>query len=165
LFLEAGKQGIEVGIPIDRQYPVGGMGEIAEHAVFAPRSFEKWLYGYSECGSDGIEFLRNTAWVGEVGNDKTGEMGKCPDGFGEVAATRFLKVEQDGQVSVSTEFVSQCVQHSFPFRGEATKNEHGFLRNGVDDLTDFLVVQEQVDKLSHLEVINSDGRLIFRDDD
>src|SRR6266496_4520917 len=60
---------------------------------------------------------------------------------------------------------SEGIENSFALRCEASKNEDGFPGNGVDDITNFLIVEQQVNELSNFEVINRDHGFIFGSND
>src|SRR5437879_4397086 len=52
------------------------------------------------------------------------------------------------------------IEKGFSLLGKAAQDQHGFRGDRVDHVTDLLVVKEQVDKLSNLDVINGDVRIV-----
>src|SRR6266705_6030650 len=58
------------------------------------------------------------------------------------------------------EVLSECIEDDFAFRREATKNEDSFLGNGVNSVTNFCIIQQQVNKLGNLDIIDRDFWLI-----
>ncbi len=58
-----------------------------------------------------------------------------------------------------TEFISQGIQDGFPFRGEAAQDEYDLGGDRVDDVADFLIVEQQVNKLCNLDIIYRNDRL------
>src|SRR5260370_17278205 len=73
-----------------------------------------------------------------------------------------LKIKDDGEKIQKTKFLPYCIQDSFAFGRKAPKDEHDLLPNGINDITNFRVVQQQVNKLSDLKVINGNSRFIRR---
>ena len=53
------------------------------------------------------------------------------------------------------------IEDSFAFRRKASKNEDSLLDNGVDGITNFRVVQQQVYELCDLKIIDSDSWFTF----
>src|SRR5260221_14688696 len=92
-------------------------------------------------------------------------MSKCSHRLGQIPATRFVKVEQNRDVLVCAQGFSECIKDGFALRREATKNEDGFPGNGVDDLTNFRIIQQQIDELGNLEIIDGNGWFLGRSDD
>src|SRR5215468_8554498 len=92
-------------------------------------------------------------------------MGKSAYCFCQIQACGLVKVEQNRYVSVCTKGFSEGVENGFALRGEATKNENGFPGNRVYDITNFWVVQQQVNELCDLKVIDGNGRFFCMCDD
>jgi hypothetical protein len=63
------------------------------------------------------------------------------------------------------EFIAQPLEDSEPAAGKAAKQQDTLLADGVDDVADLFVVEQQVDELGHLEVADSDLWLVFPSDD
>src|SRR2546429_1700550 len=78
-------------------------------------------------------------------------MGKSGYCFCQIQACGLVKVKQNRYVSVCTKGFSESVENGFALRGEATKNEDGFPGNRFYDITNFWVVQQQVNELCDLK--------------
>ena len=63
------------------------------------------------------------------------------------------------------QLLSQPLQDLDAAFSEAAQEEHAFLSDGVDDVADFLVVEQEIDELSDLDVIDGDLELICPCDD
>ena len=73
--------------------------------------------------------------------------------FSDVPIRWLLEIEQDRQVIPFPKFVSDGVEDGFAFWREAAKDEDHLGSDGVDDVADFLVIQEQVDELCDFEIV------------
>jgi hypothetical protein len=58
------------------------------------------------------------------------------------------------------QFLPNGIEHGFAFWGKTAQDQHRFGGNGVDDLANLLVVEQQVDKLGHFDIVHRDHRLI-----
>ncbi len=88
-----------------------------------------------------------------------GEPGEQSNGLSEVLRLRLVEVEDDRQVAAPAEFLPQPLQHDNPAFGEPPKQQHALSTDRVDYVADFLVVEEQVDELSYLDVVDGDRGL------
>ncbi|SRR6266567_5628121 len=98
------------------------------------------------------------ARIGQIDNDEPGQVCKRADGFGQITASWFLEIKQHGRVVALAQLFSQGIQNRLPLGSESTQNQDNFGSDRVDDLTNFCIVQQQVDELGNLEIINSDRR-------
>jgi hypothetical protein len=98
--------------------------------------------------------------VGEVGDDESRHVRQSRDRARKVFAGWLLEIKQGRQVVALAKFVSNRVQNGFSFRREAAQNDNYFGSNGVDNTTNFFVIQKQVDELGHFEIVNLDWGLI-----
>ncbi len=55
--------------------------------------------------------------------------------------------------------LSHSIKNGFPLGCETTEDEHDFRGNGIDDIADPFVVEDEVDELGDLEIIYRDLRL------
>ena len=76
----------------------------------------------------------------------------------EVLRLRLVEVEDDRQVAALAEFLAQPLQDCDPAFGEPPEQQHALSTDGVDDVADFLVVEQQIDELCDLDVVNGDLR-------
>ena len=63
------------------------------------------------------------------------------------------------------QFLPHRIEHGLPLRGEAAQDQHCFGGDGVDDLTNLLIVEQQIDELRHFQIVHGDHRFIGRRDD
>src|SRR5215467_6381365 len=63
------------------------------------------------------------------------------------------------------QFVAQSVEDCFALRGETPKDEYRLLSDGVDDVADFRIIEQEIDELRDLDVVDGDGGLILICDD
>src|SRR5262249_46242593 len=59
-----------------------------------------------------------------------------------------------------TQFFSQSLRDGDPALCKPTEQEHAFLSDGVDDVANLLVVEQEIDELRDLDVIDGDLRLV-----
>jgi hypothetical protein len=76
-----------------------------------------------------------------------------------------LKIEQDWQIASLSQLIADSVEDRFAVLREAAEDQDRFGRDGVDDISDLLVVEQEVDELRDLNVIDGDLRLVLRCDD
>ena len=60
-----------------------------------------------------------------------------------------------------SKLIPDGIQNGLPRLGKAAQDQHRFRGDGVDDLTNLLVVKQEVDELGDLDVIDGDNRLIL----
>ena len=104
-----------------------------------------------------LQFKRCGPRVGNVDNDKLGQVTQQPDRFGEVLGLGLVEVEDHRHEAEVAEFLSQPLQDHHPAFSEAAQQEHALLSDGVDDVANLLVVAQEIDELRDLDVI--DGNL------
>jgi len=54
------------------------------------------------------------------------------------------------------QFVSQRVEDFLQLVREATKDQHRFGGDGVNDITDFRVIEQQIDEPCDLDIVDGD---------
>ena len=84
-----------------------------------------------------------------------------PDRLGEVLRLWLVEVEDHRQEAALAEFLAQPLQDGDPAFGEPPKQQHALLPDGVDDVADFLVVEQEVDELRDLDVVDGDLGLVL----
>jgi hypothetical protein len=78
---------------------------------------------------------------------------------------RNVEVEQDWQVVMLAQLLTNSVENCFTVSSEATEDQHRFRCDGVDNVADLLVVEQQIDELRDLDVVDSHLGLVLRRDD
>ena len=133
--------------------------QVRKHCELAVTGEKDRLYG-----NEGVRDLRDlvgaAARVRQIGNDEPGHVGQGQNCPGAVLARWLVEVEQDRQVLVLAEFVTEGIKNCFALRREAAKDQDSFFTDGVDNVADFLIVKQEVDELSDLDVI--DGTVLKR---
>src|SRR5215217_3863403 len=108
--------------------------------------------------------MGNAARVSEVGDDEPGHAGKCLHRPGDILANRGIEVEDDRDEIPAAQFLPNGIQYRFTLRSEAAQNEDDLRSDGVNDITDFLIVKQQINELSDLKVVHRNNWLIFMSD-
>jgi hypothetical protein len=67
--------------------------------------------------------------------------------------------------TIGTKPRSRSFSRRHPALGEAAQQEHAFFSDGVDDVANLLVVEQEIDELRDLNVIDGDRGLILICDD
>lgn len=101
---------------------------------------------------DTLQFERAAAWVGEIDNGKPRHLRENSDRVRKIFAPELSEVEKHWHKIVAGKFVANCVQNNLPLWREPAENEHNFRCNGVNGITDFWVIEKQVDKLGNFEL-------------
>jgi hypothetical protein len=78
---------------------------------------------------------------------------------------RNIEVEQDRKVIAPAEFLTQRIEHGFALIGEATEDQHPLGGDNFGDLTNFLIIQDEANKLRDLDIIDKNLRLVLRCND
>src|SRR6266536_2542404 len=86
-------------------------------------------------------------------------MGKCTDGLPYRLGLDRVEIKQDWQQVVFAKSVSKPIQYGFSLRSKSTENKDRFRGHGVNNITNFGIVQQEVNELCNLEIINRDGWL------
>ena len=60
------------------------------------------------------------------------------------------------------QLISHGIKYGFPLRHKTAQDQHRFGGDRIDDLTNLLVVEQQIDELCHFQIVHSDYRLIDR---
>src|SRR5262249_12513857 len=63
------------------------------------------------------------------------------------------------------QFLLQPLQNLDPTFSEAAQQEHALLSDGIDDIANLLIVQQEIDELRDLNVVDGDGGFVLRCDD
>jgi hypothetical protein len=100
--------------------------------------------------------------VRDIRNDEPREAGQHLDRLGYVPALRYREIKNDRKSVLLAQLNSQGIESLLPLRRKAAKNQYCLSGNGVDDLTDRLVVQQKTDELCYLDVIDCDVDLVSR---
>src|SRR5262249_15936050 len=100
----------------------------------------------------------------QVCHDKSGQIGKDLHGLQDWLVSHLVKVEQDRDVTVwvTTRRLSQSIKSWLAILWEAAKNQNDFAGDGIEDRTNLFVLQDQVEELSHLQVVHRDLKLTRR---
>ena len=124
-------------IRIDGQEPMVPPLQVRKHCELAVTGEKDRLYG-----NEGVRDLRDlvgaAARVRQIGNDEPGHVGQGQNCPSEVLARWLVEVEQDRQVLVLAEFVTEGIKNCFALRREAAKDQDSFFTDGVDNVADFL---------------------------
>src|SRR4051812_13804754 len=107
-------------------------------------------------GHQGLEFLGHGFGLGDVGDDKAGQTSKYVDCLRKVFRFWSFEVEDHWQEAALAEFVPQPLQNGAPVVGEPSQQEHALLPDSVDNLADFWVVEQEMNKLSNLNAVDRD---------
>ena len=102
------------------------------------------------------EFLGDR-WSTEIHNDKASKASKRFDGFGVVTILWSLKVKDDWQILCFSELGRDCLQDFQATSAKTSEEQHPTLRHRVENITQLLVIKQEVDKLSHLQIIDGDS--------
>src|SRR6516225_6122240 len=115
--------------------------------------------------NDIVKLHANFRCVRYVSNHKPREARQRFNCFRHIPASWDREVKQDWQQITIAQFITQRVEDCLTLIREATENQHHLGSNGVDHVTDFLVMKQEVDELRDLNVIDGNLRLcIFCDD-
>src|SRR5436190_8889824 len=76
-----------------------------------------------------------------------------------------LEIKDNGQKIEAAQLLAEGLQDRFAFGCKTPKDEHALLPNGVNNITNFRVFEQQVNELCNLKIINRDFRLTSRCDD
>src|SRR5450755_2785327 len=157
------------------EYPIVPPSQILKHRIFTPLydssvnherfSPEQWLYRNDRVRNHSCNLMWCAARISQINDDEAGQVCKRADRFCQVSTARFVKAEQNRDVPVCAKGFSEGIKDSFALGGEAAKNEDGFSGNGVDHVTNFWVVQQQVNELSDLKIVNGNGWFPRRSND
>jgi hypothetical protein len=93
------------------------------------------------------------------------EVTQQPHRLAEVLGLGLVEVKDHRHEAEVAEFLSQPLQDHHPALSEATQQEHALLSDGVDDVANLLVVEQEIDELRDLDVIDGDLGLERRCDD
>src|SRR5438128_2167611 len=164
-----------IGVVEGGQHPMMAPSQILKHRIFTPLynssvnhewfSPEQWLNRNDRMRNHDCDLVWCAARVGQIDDDEAGQVGKCADCFRQITAGWLVKVKQNRDVSVCAQGFSEGIEDGLALRDEATKNEDSFSGNGIDHVTNFRVVQQQVNELGDLKIIDGDGWFLFRCDD
>src|SRR6266705_886432 len=137
--------------------------QVLKHGIFLSWMWvileqERWHRNHT-LRNDGCDLMWGPARISEIDNDEAGEMSKNTHGFCQVSTCRLLEIKQHWRVVLFTKFVSDSIQSDLPLRRKATQDQNDFRSDDVDDITNLPVVQQEIDKLSNLKIIYSDGIL------
>ena len=139
--------------------------QITKHAVFSLAAENHRLHRNDRLRNHGGHLVRSATRVGQINDDEASQVGKCADGFRQITAGWFLEIKQYRRVVVLAKLIPEHVQNVLPLRCKATENQDHFGSDCVDYLTNFGIVQQQVDELGKLEIINSNDWFAVRSDD
>ena len=73
---------------------------------------------------------------------------------------RGRKVEHDRKVITLSKLIPDGIKNGFSLFGKSAQNQHRFRGDRVDNFTDRLFVEKEVDKLRDLKVVDSVNRLV-----
>src|SRR5262249_28867405 len=87
------------------------------------------------------------------------------DRLGEIPLCRFLEVEHHREEPTRAQCGAQRIKDGFALTSKPPENQDALLADGIDDLTNLLVVEQQVDELCNLQIVHRDHRLTLGADD
>jgi hypothetical protein len=86
--------------------------------------------------------------------DETRHSGQRSNCLHRRLTTRSVEVKQNWNVIMLSKRVAQRIQQRFPFLREPAKDQDNLRRDGVNNMTYFGVVEQQVDELSNVEPVS-----------
>src|SRR5215213_7278173 len=90
---------------------------------------------------------------------------KLYDRTGDEVTLDEIEIKQDRQVIVFAQLIPESVKDPLSLFCEATEDQDRLLSDGVDDVADLLIVQQQIDELRNFDFVNGDlGLAIWCDD-
>ena len=91
-----------------------------------------------------------------VSDDKPGHVGEGLHCAGQVLAGRLVEVEEDRRVVAPSQFLPEGIKHRLALVREAAEDQDDLRGDGVDDVANPFIVEEQIDELGDLKVVDSD---------
>src|SRR5262245_57662438 len=110
------------------------------------------LHGDNRAWNHHRQFMWDTARISQIGNDETGHAGERLDRSGQVFSIGFIEVEQNGQEVTFAQLLAYSIEHCLTLIRETTQDQNRLGGNGVDHVTNFLVMKQEVDELRDLNV-------------
>ena len=153
-----------ISVDVSGQHPMIPLPQITEHAVCSLSIEYQRLHRNDGLGNHGGHLMWCAARISQIDDDEASQMGQYAYSSRQITTGGFLEIKQDRRVVVLAKLFPESVQHHLPFRCKATENQDHFGRDCVDHLTNFRIVEQQVDELGNLEIINGDGWLTWRSD-
>jgi hypothetical protein len=130
-----------IGVAVDPEKPRHVSVKI-EHSWLVLCREDNRLYGHrGKIRDKRTQLLQHGLGVRDIGDDELRHPSEQRDRLVRVAASRLLKIKQDRQVIARAQFLTYGVGDGLSFICEATKDQHRLGRDGVDHVTDFLVMK------------------------
>ena len=105
----------------------------------------------------GFQFPGDAHRVSQVGDDETSHPGYQRHRLGDVPRGWSSEVEQDREVVTLAQLLAYRVEDCLTLIGKATEDQDRLGGDGIDDVANLLVVEQEIDELRDLNVI--DGNL------
>jgi hypothetical protein len=70
-----------------------------------------------------------------------------------------------GDIALQSERLAQPLEDRDSALGEPSEKQHSFFADSVNDITDLLVVKNQIDELGDFDIVNSDLGFVSGGDD
>ena len=130
-----------------------------EHAVLVVSFQQQRLHrdGW-QVGHDDAQLLWDALSVRDIRHHEQRHAGEQRHGLCNVSLRRFVEVEHYRQVVALPQFVPEGIEHLLSLWREAAEDQHYFGSDGMDDVADFLIVQQQVNELRDLNIVDRDLR-------
>src|SRR3954453_7002089 len=146
------------------QNPMISSTQVLKHGEFATLRQKDRLNGNRRSRDYRRQLVWDAARVSQVGDDEARQVSQGRNCSCEVLAGWLVEVEQDRHVAPVAQFLAQSVEDCFALRGETPKDEYCLLSDGVDDVADFRIIQQEIDELRDLDVVDGNLGLVPRRD-
>ena len=78
---------------------------------------------------------------------------------------RLVEIEEHRDKVQLSETFTKGIQYHLPLRSEASQDQHSFPPNRVENVSDLLIVEHQINELGYFQVIDRYRRLVFGGND